>query len=160
MTRQYRITAALVLMLASLALTPPAIARPIDCKQVTPDVIKDRFTIWNNALKDETARSVVALYDKEATLLPTLENGPYKKGKGLEAYFQTFVLKKPVATIIESTRTIVIGCNVAYDIGLYDFTFKPGIDPAKARYTFVYKWDRSANHWLIDHHHSSQLPQP
>lgn len=158
--RRYRIIALLTLMLWSLAATPSAIARSTACATVDKAQIKNLFVLWNDALQDLTARKVIARYDNDATLLPTLENGPYTKGKGLEAYFEDFVKKAPVATIEESTRTIVLGCNVAYDIGLYDFTFKPGIDPAKARYTFVYKWDVSSKKWLIDHHHSSVQPKP
>jgi uncharacterized protein (TIGR02246 family) len=129
------------------------------CAVIDDKAVEELFNTWNAALKDNTSARIVALYANDATLLPTLSNGPYEKGHGLENYFDDFIKKEPVAMIEESTRTIKLGCNVAYDIGLYDFTFKAPDKPAKARYTFIYKYDARAKRWLIAHHHSSLQPQ-
>jgi hypothetical protein len=61
------------------------------------------------------------------------------------------------------TRTIRIGCNVAFDVGLYTFKYDPPPPrpPKKdtyARYTYVYEY--VGGRWLIAHHHSSVQPQP
>jgi hypothetical protein len=65
-----------------------------------------------------------------------------------------------VATIDETKRVIEIGCNVAYNIGLYSFELNrehaASRETIRARYTFVYKWD--GKQWLIAHHHYLQEP--
>jgi uncharacterized protein (TIGR02246 family) len=134
----------------------PRTCAPIDAKRV-----KALFTEWDKALQDETATKVVAMYADDATLLPTVENGPYTKADGsIKNYFVHFVELKPVATIDETKRFIKIGCNVAYDIGLYTFEVNgehtTNRETIRARYTFIYQWD--GKRWLIAHHHSSRAP--
>jgi hypothetical protein len=51
---------------------------------------------------------------------------------------------------------------VAFDAGLYTFTYdpppeRPRKEPTKARYTYVYEYDGVS--WLIAHHHSSVRPK-
>jgi uncharacterized protein (TIGR02246 family) len=148
---------------AATALTGTASARTADtrCAPIDVSKVKALFVRWNDALQDITANKVVALYADDATLLPTVENGPYTKANGIRQYFVHFVERKPVATIDETKRFIKFGCNVAYDIGLYSFSVN-GARPdnretIRARYTFIYKWD--GHRWLIEHHHSSVEPQ-
>ena len=165
MDRRLVISACLGLLLAAPAAPTSVWARtgytsqrcePIDTKEV-----KALFVQWDKALEDSSATKVVALYANDATLLPTVENGPYTKADGLKEYFVHFVARKPVATIDETKRFIKIGCNVAYDIGLYSFELNgehtPNRETIKARYTFIYKWD--GKRWLIAHHHSSAEPE-
>jgi uncharacterized protein (TIGR02246 family) len=130
------------------------------CEPISVKGVKTLLVTWNEALEDPSANKVVALYANDATLLPTIENGPYTKADGLKEYFVHFVARKPVATIDEDKRFIKIGCNIAYDIGLYSFELDgehtPNRETVRARYTFIYKWD--GRHWLIAHHHSSAEP--
>jgi uncharacterized protein (TIGR02246 family) len=130
------------------------------CERIGIKGVKDLFARWNEALEDPSANKVVALYANDATLLPTVENGPYTKAHGLKEYFIHFLKRKPVATIDEDKRFIEIGCNIAYDIGLYSFELNgehtTNRETVRARYTFIYKWD--GKRWLIAHHHSSAEP--
>lgn len=165
MNRRFAVAASLGLALASTAAPATVSARTGDpsrtCAPVDAKKVRELFSEWNKALQDETAARVVALYAADATLLPTVENGPYTKADGgIKAYFVHFVERKPVATIDEAKRTIKTGCNVAYDIGLYSFEVNgehtTNRETIQARYTFIYKWD--GGRWLIAHHHSSKQP--
>ena len=163
MNKRTAIAACFTVTVATMALTGPASARTAAtaCAPIDANKVKALFIRWNDALQDPTGNKVVALYADDATLLPTVENGPYTKADGIKQYFLHFVERKPVATIDETKRFIKVGCNVAYDIGLYSFAVN-GADAdhretIKARYTFIYKWD--GRRWLIAHHHSSMDPQ-
>jgi len=164
-SRRFVVGAALWLAVASIAVPPMVSARTADtqrtCAPIDAKKVRELFSEWNKALEDETAARVVALYAADATLLPTVENGPYTKADGgIKAYFVHFVELKPVATIDEAKRFIKTGCNVAYDIGLYSFEVNgehtTNRETIRARYTFIYKWD--GGRWLIAHHHSSKEP--
>jgi uncharacterized protein (TIGR02246 family) len=152
------------LMLTATAVPTSVYARSGEasqrCAAIDTKGVEALFVQWSEALEDPTATKVVALYANDATLLPTVENGPYTKADGLKNYFVHFVALKPVPTIDQTKRFIKIGCNVAYDIGLYSFEVNgehtPNRETIKARYTFIYKWD--GKRWLIAHHHSSAEP--
>ena len=53
-------------------------------------------------------------------------------------------------------ESLIVGCNIAQDVGTYTFTFKGGRKVA-ARYAFVY--EHTDGKWLIEHHHSSAMPE-
>ena len=53
-------------------------------------------------------------------------------------------------------ESLIVGCNIAQDVGTYTFTFKGGRKVA-ARYTFLY--EHTDGKWLIEHHHSSAMPE-
>jgi uncharacterized protein (TIGR02246 family) len=167
MNRKSAIVACLGLVLA-LTVTPATVsartANPSQkCEEIDTGKVKALFVKWDKALEDPTAAKVVALYAPDATLLPTVENGPYTTPAEIKKYFVHFVERKPVATIDESKRVIRLGCNVAYDIGLYTFEVNgehgDKRETIKARYTYIYKWDARTKSWLIAHHHSSQQPE-
>jgi uncharacterized protein (TIGR02246 family) len=102
---------------------------------------------------------VVANYGIDATLLPTVQNGPLIGPAAIRGYFVHFLEKSPQGTI--DRRIVHIGCNIAYDIGLYTFELdgdQPGTrTKVGARYTFIYAAE--GGKWLIVHHHSSALPE-
>jgi len=145
----------------------PSAAGALDCKPVDEAAIKQLFVRWNAALQmpnpdNPNPNAVVNLYAREAVLLPTVEIGPYTNPDDIRKYFERFLAKKPSGAIDEAKRTICIGCNIAFDAGLYTFTVN-GDQPdtrvkVPARYTYIYqlKGDR----WLIAHHHSSVRPEP
>jgi uncharacterized protein (TIGR02246 family) len=151
----------------------PSATRALECQAVDEAAIKQLFVRWNAALQmpnpdNPNPNAVVNLYAREAVLLPTVEIGPYTNPDDIRKYFVHFLERKPSGVIDEAKRTIRIGCNMAFDAGLYTFTFaacpqppKPP-DPncpatAKARYTYVYKYYDDGG-WLIAHHHSSVEP--
>jgi uncharacterized protein (TIGR02246 family) len=151
--------ASAAVILLALTVWPPA-TRALDCVPVTEGEIADLFVLWNNALQVSTPENpgpVTNTYAQDAILLPTVENGPMIGHVAISGYFKHFLKKKPSGTINE--RKIRIGCNIAFDAGLYTFTYgeQPN-DPTLARYTYIYKY--AAGGWLIAHHHSSVRPEP
>jgi uncharacterized protein (TIGR02246 family) len=130
------------------------------CQTLTKPQVAALFDRWNRALDTRKTDNVVATYAPDATLLPTVENGPLTGSAAIGKYFTYFLKQAPQATVV--TRTIQAGCNIAYDIGLYTFMVdgdQPGARvPVKARYTFIY--EPVHGKWMIVHHHSSALPVP
>lgn len=117
------------------------------------------FDHWNAALATSDADIVTRTYAADAVLRPTLENGPLIGTTAIRGYFVGFLKKHPHGAIDQ--RTVHIGCNLAYDVGIYTFT-QDGAAPGsreklRARYTYIYA--PQDGHWLIVHHHSSAMPQ-
>jgi uncharacterized protein (TIGR02246 family) len=135
----------------------PSAARALDCVPVTEDAIAKLFVVWNEALKTGKADNVVALYTSDAVLLPTVKNGPLIGHAAIRKYFEEDFLPNEPSGAIDGAHNIRIGCNTAFDAGLYTFTYgkKPN-DPTHARYTYVYRYVGGT--WLIAHHHSSKQP--
>lgn len=133
---------------------PPAPA----CRTITNTQVVALFEQWNKALLARRTDAVVAEYSADATLLPTVQNGPLIGSQAIGEYFTYFLKQSPQASI--ETRVIHVGCNVAYDVGLYDFMVdgdQPGTrKQVRARYTFIYAPFHGK--WLIVHHHSSAVP--
>lgn len=135
------------------------------CVPVSVDQIAALFARWNEALRTSSPNNpdkVVQTYAPDAILLPTLENGPLIGRDAIRGYFVHFLEKHPDGAI--DSRTIRIGCNMAFDAGLYTFTVD-GDEPGKrvrlpARYTYVYRYRAETGRWLIVHHHSSTRPKP
>ncbi len=146
---------------ASLASPEAAQARDIPaCAHVTTAQVAALFDRWNKTLATKDPDAVVGNYATDATLLPTVENGPLVGSAAIRGYFVYFLKSSPHGAIDQ--RIIHIGCNIAYDIGTYTFTLdgeQPGShSTVHARYTFVYA--PSHGKWLIVHHHSSAMPKP
>ncbi len=149
------------LALAATSMAVPAVARPaVSCQTISRQQVIGLFDRWNQALATKQTSQVVATYAPDATLLPTVQNGPLIGPEAIGQYFAYFLKQSPAATI--ETRVIHTGCNIAYDIGLYSFMVdgdQPGTrKQVKARYTFIYAPEHGK--WLLVHHHSSALPVP
>ncbi len=145
------------------ALAAPEVARARDapaCAHITPAQVEALFDRWNKTLATKNPDAVTGNYAADATLLPTVENGPLVGPAAIRGYFVSFLKNSPHGAI--DKRIIHIGCNVAYDVGTYTFTLdgeQPGShSTVHARYTFVYA--PSHGTWLIVHHHSSAMPKP
>ncbi len=130
------------------------------CQTISKEQVIGLFDGWNKALLTKRADVVAAEYVPDATLLPTVQNGPLIGVQKINKYFEYFLKQSPSAVI--DTRVIHTGCSVAYDIGLYTFMVdgdQPGSrKQVTARYTFIYAPVHGK--WLIEHHHSSALPVP
>ena len=150
---------ALAVVLAGCASAPSASesapARTEVCKATNEQEISALFDRWNSSLQTGDAHKVVANYAEPSVLLPTVSNKPRLTAAEKEDYFEHFLENKPVGKI--DSRTIGIGCNTAFDAGLYTFTYGTTGAQVKARYTFTYKSD--GNQWLITSHHSSAMPE-
>lgn len=156
--------------LAALALTvsfvsPRAVSARVPpshaaCQKITDAQVAALFNRWDKALATGNPDAVVANYAPDATLLPTVQNGPLIGTKAIRGYFVHFLEKSPQGKI--NQRVIHVGCNIAYDVGLYTFTVNGdqagSRKEVKARYTFIYEPEHGK--WLIAHHHSSADPEP
>ena len=121
---------------------------------MTENNILSLFEDWNSALQTGDPKQVVALYETNAILLPTISNKVRHNHEELEDYFVNFLAKGPVGKIDESNvRTFG---DVAINSGVYTFTFKDGAS-VQARFTYVYRWN--GQKLLIVEHHSSQMPE-
>ena len=116
--------------------------------------IESLFDKWNSALQTGEAKNVVALYENDAILLPTVSNKVRHNHKEIEDYFVDFLNRKPNGKIDESN--VRIFDQLAINSGVYTFTFNE-TEVVQARFTFVYRWNRE--HWKIVEHHSSQMPE-
>ena len=129
-----------------------------ECETITKAQVIELFNQWNKALMTKRSDTVGALYAPEATLLPTIQNGPLIGSEAIQQYFTDFLKKSPQAEV--TARAIRTGCNIAYDIGLYTFTVdgeQPGSrTEIKARFTLIYAPVHGK--WLIEHQHSSVDP--
>ena len=155
-------TAALTL----LAIAPAAHAEGMRaktrtmCAPANQAAVEGLFTQFNNAWATKDPAKVMALFAKDAVLLPTLSNTPRTTPAAVNDYFVKFLKNSPVGTI--DTSTIRIGCNYALRVGTWTVALtnsETGITtPVKARYSFIYKPEGGV--WKIDHLHSSAMPEP
>lgn len=125
------------------------------CKAATELEIASLFDRWNKSLQTGDPHKVVANYAERSILLPTVSNKPRLTAAEKEDYFHHFLENGPSGEI--NMRMIDIGCNTAFDAGLYTFTFKKTGAKVSARYTYTYRWD--GKQWLITSHHSSAMPE-
>ncbi|MDY0162368.1 SgcJ/EcaC family oxidoreductase [Desulfobotulus sp.] len=134
---------------------PPSPQRSEICHPASPEEIAALFDRWNQALLSNDAKKVVANYDENAILLPTVSNKPRFTSEEREDYFHHFLEKSPSGSI--DLRHIEIACNTALDAGLYTFTFAKTGERVQGRYSYTYKWN--GREWLITSHHSSLMPE-
>lgn len=109
---------------------------------MTEPEIASLFDIWAAALKTGNAETVNELYAPNAVLLRTLSNKPRTDSAGRINYFEHFLLKKPVGTIV--SRNIIFSCDEATDVGVYNFDLtdpKTGNVCARGK---VVRWGRVA----------------
>lgn len=112
------------------------------------------FDQWNNALQTGNPKAVVALYDTDAVLLPTLSNQVRHNHDELEDYFRFFLARGPQGKI-EEANVRILG-DIAINSGIYIFRFNDGV-VAPVRFTFVYRFN--GQEWKIIEHHSSLMPE-
>ncbi len=122
---------------------------------ITEQEVRDLFQLWNDALLTEDPDTVAKRYAKKGVLLPTVSDTPRTNYELIKDYFVHFLQKKPSGEILESYVTI--GDNWCSDVGIYEFTMGATGAKVKGRYTFVYVWE--GGEWMINHHHSSVMPE-
>ena len=134
-------------------------ATGVNCAQLTDSEVENLFSKWNLALASLDSKRVAGLYWPDAVLLPTVSNIPRTNSAAIEDYFVHFLQKFPRGEIL--SRTIYHACNLALDMGLYDFSILDAagnISLVHARYSFAYTYRDGG--WKIQHHHSSAMPEP
>ncbi len=125
------------------------------CKATSEAEIASLFDRWNQSLQTGDPHKVVANYAERSILLPTVSNKPRLTPAEKEDYFHHFLENRPSGKI--DLRFIELGCNTAFDAGLYTFTFAKTGQSVSGRYTYTYRWNGSE--WLITSHHSSAMPE-
>ncbi len=118
------------------------------------NTIQSLFDEWNKALQTGNAKTVTALYDDDAILLPTVSNEVGHNHKEIEDYFVFFLNLQPVGRINESN--VRIFGEIAINSGIYTFTLNNDTT-VQARFSFVYRWN--GQRWMIVEHHSSAMPE-
>merc|ERR1712147_384747 len=90
-----------------------------------------------------------------AVLLPTVSDIPRTNYDLIRDYFVKFQAGSPSGEILESY--VNIGHNWCSDVGIYEFTMRNTGEKVRGRYSYVYIWEDGQ--WMIDHHHSSMMPE-
>ena len=121
---------------------------------MTNHEIVSLFDKWNSALQTGEPKNVVALYETNAILLPTVSNRVRHNHAEIEDYFINFLAKGPQGKI--DTSNVRVFGDIAINSGIYTFTFKDGT-VVQARFTYVYRWN--GQDWKIIEHHSSVMPE-
>ena len=122
--------------------------------EANDDAIASLFDEWNSAIQTGNPKTVAALYEGTAILLPTISNRVRHNHEEIEDYFVQFLAKGPMGRIDEAN--IRIFGQLAINSGLYTFTFEDG-SAVQARFTFVYRW--IGQRWMLVEHHSSGMPE-
>lgn len=150
----------LFVVVITAATTLPVYAKDTKtCTKTSPQEIAALFDRWNASLGSLDPDKMASFYTPDAVLLPTLSNRPRTNHEEIRDYFVYFLKDKPHGEI--DFRIIKIGCDSASDTGLYTFTLhdKNGtVRKVSARYSYVYEYLNGQ--WLIEHHHSSAMPEP
>lgn len=125
--------------------------------QTAIQIANKNFQNWNSALQTKRPETVAALYDENASFLPTVASR--KEGRvGAQDYFVHFLKKNPFGTIIE--ETIQTAGNTIIHSGLYDFEVGPDERRSMVHGRFTFVWKQLDNQtWTITHHHSSVDPE-
>jgi len=144
------------------------------CSKPNKPLLIGLFETWNKALQSANPENVVNLYSKNSVLLATLENEPLDTRTKKIHYFEEFLLKNPVGTLIKTYLNL--NTNTPYIDGTYNFNinvFNDNCAPlkcgnitnmctgncrtdVKARFTYIYTCEKEE--WKIQHHHSSKFP--
>ncbi|WP_159787711.1 SgcJ/EcaC family oxidoreductase [Sodalinema gerasimenkoae] len=157
------VNALLSTLSASLLLTlTPLVAQSSEsptCAEASEEDVAALFDRWNESLATLDPDEVAANYSSDAVLLATLSNEPRNTPELIRDYFVDFLSQQPQGVI--DHRTITLECNVAHDVGIYTFTLQDeegNSSEAMARYSYIYRYQDGE--WLIEHHHSSLMPEP
>lgn len=124
---------------------------------ISKEQVRNLFTLWNAALQTGDSRLVAKRYSKNALLLPTVSDEPRTTPEGIQDYFDHFLTLKPQGVIVDGIVTV--GDGWAQDAGIYEFALGSTGDKVRARYSFVYNYEKGTDRWLIGHHHSSAMPE-
>ena len=131
-----------------------------DCEPVDTALVEAQFKRFTDAWATGDAKKVTELFADDAVLLATVSNTFRTTPGQITDYFNYFLRNKPVARIDESV--IRLGCDAAARFGNWTIDLTDPNTGAKstvsARFTFIYRFEDGD--WMIDHLHSSQMPEP
>ena len=135
------------------------------CAHITENMVKELWNGWAASLST-TPEQVAELYwNHGSVLLPTLSNKIRADKEAKIDYFEHFLKKKPVGSIDQDF--VALGCNTAQYNGVYTFKLTDPdtneVSNAMARFTYVFTTaqnEGAKDHWKIETHHSSLMPNP
>ena len=158
MRRFVGLARAKLLVAALVTLSLPAHAQPAStCAVTTKEEIAALAELWNGALATGNPDSVANLYADDAVLLPMLSSEPRMGRQQIRSYFEVYLRRHPKGLI--SMRLIMVGCNVASDIGTYTYRLtgrrKGTREAIGGRYSTLYEFREGK--WLIVQQHASTL---
>ena len=117
-------------------------------------------SLWADNVNDLNAESLLDLYDKHATLMPTFSPHTVGDRAALISYFDQLFSRDSLSVTLQEDTVCAFHLVDQLDLvfGVYSFAFE--VDRTllnfPARFTFVLDFGRSAP---ILHHHSSQIPK-
>ena len=124
-------------------------------QEISEGKVRSLFYRWNEVLASGDAKLVAKQYAKNPVLLPTISDVARTDFKSIKAYYEDFLQLKPQGTI--KSGKILIGHNWALDAGVYILTMGSTGAKLKARFTFIYVFEKGQ--WKIALHHSSPMPE-
>lgn len=114
---------------------------------------------WVDAVNKKSVPEILALYDTNATLLPTFSAVPAKGHTAIETYFMRLLTHDSVGVDLQSDSLGIdlISDNISATYGTYTFSYyeKGSQKVFPARFTFLLNMQKSSP---ILHHHSSLIP--
>ena len=127
------------------------------CETVSKDQISELSDRWGKAVAAGDTAKITEFYAEDAVVLPMLSMDPRSGKAAIKSYFDEYVKRHPEGTI--NMRSIMVGCNVASDIGTYLYRVtgvRKGTRQAiGGRYSTVYEF--RGGKWLIVQQHSSGM---
>ena len=124
-------------------------------QEISEGQVRSLFYRWNEVLASGDANLVAKQYAENPVLLPTISDIARTDFKSIKAYYEEFLRLKPQGTI--KSGKFLIGHNWAMDAGVYVLTMGGTGAKLKARFTFIYVFEKGQ--WKIAHHHSSPMPE-
>jgi uncharacterized protein (TIGR02246 family) len=129
------------------------------CVETTKHHITELSERWSRALATGNPDELANLYTMDAVLLPMLSGGPHVGRTQIRSYFNAYLKRHPQGLI--NMRSIMVGCNMASDIGTYTYRLtgrrKGTREAIVGRYTTLYEF--RDGQWLIAQQHSSGMPR-
>jgi uncharacterized protein (TIGR02246 family) len=156
--RSPELKGALLLIAAVVAIGLPAHAESTNtCAAVTKEQIAARSELFDSALATGNSDSVASFYADDAVLLPMLSSAPRVGRKEIRSYFEEYLKRHPQGVI--NMRSIMVGCNVASDIGTYTYRLtgrrKGTREVIGGRFSTLYEF--RDGQWLIVQQHASPM---
>ena len=144
-----RLRSLLVLAVLVLTQTPVlATAGPAD----DAGSVVDR---WATAFNSNDVDALVSLYAPDAILLGSTGLTLKEGSEAIRGYFARLA-KSGDKVVIGDRKIVVLGDNVSYATGFYEFSAVRNGETKKSQAGFSMVLVKHSNGWLIANHHSSQ----
>lgn len=118
------------------------------------------LTAWMNAVNNGDVEGLLALYDKDAVLIPTFSNKQINSPEKLREYFEKLGTREELSIALhEKTLQLQqIKDDILVLSGIYNWRFNVDGELLNFEARFSYIFDLSKSSPII-HHHSSQIPR-